>query len=751
MIPTQMLEAPRWILWRLEQRDKQPTKVPYDAKTFHHAKTNDPSTWCDYATAEASLKSGGNFTGLGFVLGDGFAGVDIDGCMTGNDIQPWAWSIIRTLESYSEVSPSGTGVKIFLLAELERGRKKLMGSPLVEGGKVPGLEIYGTGRYFAVTGEEIGISDDCEERQEQLDALIAEHWPERKVVAPVVASRPAMDGRIDVAERARRYLAKADPSISGQRGHDKIFRAACVLVLGFNLRPDDAYPILEEWNGASCVPPWSEYDVRRKLNEADKQTDCERGWLLNGNRYNGNDVDLSQFFASLETEIAVAVQQPDQAFEPHVKQQLPPLPSDVLCPPGFLGQLIEHNLRTAWFQQPELALAGALAMLATLTGGKVADQNGTRTNLYLLGLGLSRCGKDHARKLNREIAIRAGVENILGPEGIKSDAAIWSWLADEPTLLFQIDEIGRTLATMQDAKGSPHLWAIIGVWLKLWSCSDSMLKSDAYADRSKTKTLMYPHAVIYGTSVPEAVWGSLTHANVSDGLLSRFLIFEGRGYETKPNISRLDEPVPDSLIEIARAWRELKTHDGNLASLPSNAKPVKLLMDAEAQQRWVLHNSAVIERRSREDQTVAAVWSGTPEKTSKLAILFASSRWAGADRPLPVIELEDMDRAVTLANYLTRLTLDRAGTHVADNQTERDVNQVLQAIRNAGELSMSGITRVTRRLKPRERKEILETLIQAELVGVQTRETKGRPATVFCAIRSSTDEGKHAQANVDGK
>jgi len=741
MIPTQMLEAPRWILWRLEQRDNQPTKVPYNAKTFHHAKTNDPSTWCDYATAEAALKSGGNFTGLGFVLGDGFAGVDIDGCMTGNDIQPWAWSIIRTLESYSEVSPSGTGVKIFLLAGLERGRKKLMGSPLVEGGKAPGLEIYGGGRYFAVTGEEIGISDDCEERQEQLDALIAEHWPERKAVAPVVVSRPAKDGRIDVVERARRYMEQVDPSVSGQRGHDVAFRGACALVLGFGLSTEEALPLFAEWN-QKCLPPWSEKELQHKLDSANKQGG-ERGYLLRDDYQ--QQVDLSQFLLVTKEEIPASV-----AYQPYIEEQRPKLPDDVLCPPGFLGKLVEHNLRTAWFQQPELALAGALAMLATLTGGKVADQNGTRTNLYLLGLGLSRCGKDHARKLNREIAIRAGVENILGPEGIKSDAAIWSWLADEPTLLFQIDEIGRTLATMQDAKGSPHLWAIIGVWLKLWSCSDSMLKSDAYADRSKTKTLMYPHAVIYGTSVPEAVWGSLTHANVSDGLLSRFLIFEGRGYETKPNISRLDEPVPDSLIEIARAWRELKTHDGNLASLPSNAKPVKLLMDIEAQQRWVLHNSAVIERRSREDQTVAAVWSGTPEKTSKLAILFAASRWAGADRPLPVIELEDMDRAVTLANYLTRLTLDRAGTHVADNQTERDANRVLQVIRDAGEATLTTITRATRRLRPRERKEILETLIQAELVGVQTRETKGRHATVFCAIGESRGEGKHAQANVDG-
>lgn len=82
----------------------------------------------------------------------------------------------------------------------------------------------------------------------------------------------------DVVERARRYMAAIPPAISGQRGHDKTFDAACSLVLGFNLSPDEAFPILAEWN-QKCQPPWTERELRHKLKDANEKPG-ERGDLL---------------------------------------------------------------------------------------------------------------------------------------------------------------------------------------------------------------------------------------------------------------------------------------------------------------------------------------------------------------------------------------------------------------------------------------------------------------------------------------
>jgi Bifunctional DNA primase/polymerase, N-terminal/AAA domain len=85
-----------------------------------------------------------------------------------------------------------------------------------------------------------------------------------------------------IIDRARAYLAKTPPAISGQGGHDATFWAACCLVLGFNLSPVDALPLLLEWNDR-CVPPWSEKELRHKLDSAN-QRPGERGKLLGDDR-----------------------------------------------------------------------------------------------------------------------------------------------------------------------------------------------------------------------------------------------------------------------------------------------------------------------------------------------------------------------------------------------------------------------------------------------------------------------------------
>jgi hypothetical protein len=71
------------------------------------------------------------------------------------------------------------------------------------------------------------------------------------------------------SERARRWLRKCDPAISRQGGHDQTFKAACALVHGFELTDAEAWPLLEEYNRL-CQPPWSDKELRHKLDSARK-------------------------------------------------------------------------------------------------------------------------------------------------------------------------------------------------------------------------------------------------------------------------------------------------------------------------------------------------------------------------------------------------------------------------------------------------------------------------------------------------
>jgi putative DNA primase/helicase len=172
IIPEPLKALPQWVCWQRERRDGKPTKVPYDSKTGACAKVNDPSTWGTFAQVTAALD---HYAGIGFVLTkeDPFVGVDLDHAVdpvTGR-IEPWAITIVDQLHSYTEISPSGTGLRIFLQGTLPPGRRR----------KGP-LELYDCERYLTLTGRHLAETPrTIEARQETLQRLHAAHFPPPRV------------------------------------------------------------------------------------------------------------------------------------------------------------------------------------------------------------------------------------------------------------------------------------------------------------------------------------------------------------------------------------------------------------------------------------------------------------------------------------------------------------------------------------------------------------------------------------------
>jgi primase-polymerase (primpol)-like protein len=146
-IPSVLKEFKSWVVWRQElTKDGKPTKVPYNAKSGMRASSNNKSTWADFYTAYYKYeKSNGKYDGIGFVVSDNdpFIGIDLDNCrdVETGEIKQWAVDIVKRLCSYTEISPSGTGIRIFIVADLPAdGRKK------------GDVEIYKKGRYLTITG-----------------------------------------------------------------------------------------------------------------------------------------------------------------------------------------------------------------------------------------------------------------------------------------------------------------------------------------------------------------------------------------------------------------------------------------------------------------------------------------------------------------------------------------------------------------------------------------------------------------------
>lgn len=275
MIPNTLRELPQWVLWSSERRGGELTKLPKQVTGAMASSTN-PETWTTFDDVIAAYTNGTErFSGPGFVFvaDGGLCGIDLDGCRnkeTG-ELSQWAKEWVLKLNSYAEVSPSGTGVKIFVKGSKPTwcGSKTAVAADHVPGDKEPGVEIYDRGRYFALTSKRLqGMPTEPQDRQAEINQF-CEAFFKRPVVAPVTITRD-FGSEAAIIDRARLYIKQMPPAISGQDGHKSTFKVACVLVKGFGLSREDGLALLTEWNQTHCEPAWDERQLEHKIDSAIK-------------------------------------------------------------------------------------------------------------------------------------------------------------------------------------------------------------------------------------------------------------------------------------------------------------------------------------------------------------------------------------------------------------------------------------------------------------------------------------------------
>lgn len=193
-IPQALLERKQWLVWRLEKDAKHPEKkkllkVPY--YTDGGRRYGDQGTERDrrrLAVHAAAMKAapaegvalGGGGIGFAFLPGDGLIGIDLDNMIdpgTG-EISPRALEIIRDCDSYTEYSPSGKGMHIFVLGETETSKSNKVG-----------VEMFCGRQYFTVTGKHysgspLEVRPVSAEALRKLHALLDEAKGRAKPEAP---------------------------------------------------------------------------------------------------------------------------------------------------------------------------------------------------------------------------------------------------------------------------------------------------------------------------------------------------------------------------------------------------------------------------------------------------------------------------------------------------------------------------------------------------------------------------------------
>jgi putative DNA primase/helicase len=145
-IPANLVDADQWVNWRAEPDPNRPGKIrktPKNARNGRNAQSTNPATW---STFETAVKRAGTGMGIGFCLDPdrvALIAIDLDHCIQDGHITPAAWRMVQMCNSYTEVTPSGEGLRIIMRGLL----------PAAHVDHAAGIEIYTAGRYITVTGD----------------------------------------------------------------------------------------------------------------------------------------------------------------------------------------------------------------------------------------------------------------------------------------------------------------------------------------------------------------------------------------------------------------------------------------------------------------------------------------------------------------------------------------------------------------------------------------------------------------------
>ena len=236
-IPLELRQTARWTLWKYMNvgtgETARYTKVPFQTNG-KPASSSNASTWTDFHSAEATYKQG-HFDGIGFVFtgDDNLCGIDLDGVYSEQQgLNEFAQSIVDRVQGYVEISPSGTGIKIFTRANVQ----------VAHVDHNIGLEVYGKGRYFTVTGNH--LSGSIPTSEQDLTGII----PERTIANSgdwFENYNPPVEG-YDLHRVETEILSQIDPDT----GYDEWLRVGFALYHQF----EGSYEALELWDR------WSDKD-----------------------------------------------------------------------------------------------------------------------------------------------------------------------------------------------------------------------------------------------------------------------------------------------------------------------------------------------------------------------------------------------------------------------------------------------------------------------------------------------------------
>lgn len=684
-IPNELKELKQWCLWRYEDvGTKKPTKVPY-SKDHRKLSVTNPNDWLTFDYVVGVYNFGG-YDGIGFVFSknDPYAFIDLDATENKDEIDVQL-KIFKEFDSYSEKSPSGKGLHIIVKGSIPLGRNRAH------------IEIYSNERYATMTGD-VYSDKPISDHNDLINTLFSDMAKPPKIYNGKSINEPQTQSDEEIIKIAtdaengykftKIYNAEWEefyPHIAAVKKGSSEACLGLVNMLGFYTqnraqikriflnskignvkkyitRPD----LIEEMIDKSFdqQPPKMDFDgFRIQLEEqltlplqaetlavsSNGKTAPFEGVNLGSSpsaASNGpvaQSVELSAHNTSVASSNLAGTTTPSLS---HVVDPLSQRKADanaaggaIQPPPGLVGEIAQFIYQAAPRPVPEIALAGAMGLMAGICG-RAYNISGTGLNQYILCLAMTGAGKEAmASGIDKIInAVQLSVPvaaEFVGPAEIASGQALIKYLANKSQSFVSIlGEFGLRLRSMSSERANGAEIALRRMLLDLYNKSGhgQVARPSIYADSEKnTNLISSPAFSILGESTPERFYEILNVEMISEGLLPRFMLIEYSGERPKLNENAINAQPEAWLVEkIATLMAHAKT-------IMANKKVINIVSTNAADELLKEFDKFADKQiNSTDKEIIRQLWNRAHIKVLKIAGLIS----VGVNYHNPLIEIE---------------------------------------------------------------------------------------------------------------
>ena len=387
---------------------------------------------------------------------------------------------------------------------------------------------------------------------------------------------------------------------------------------------------------------------------------------------------------------------------------------------GLIGETVKWITDSATFKQPILATLNVLATLGAVFGRKYRTSKlNTRTNIYTVGVAGTSAGKDHSRKLIANLANEAGLKNILGDNGVRSDSGIVKSLTAQASQVMMIDEFGDFLKGLKDQKAAAHIKAVGRLLLQLYSTSSSLYKHGTYATEKMDSMILHcPNLCIYGTTTEDIYAAAISKEGIKSGELNRFIVLPGD--DSAMPCHDIDDTtrIPQHLVD---GWKALGgLQDGNNLAASASASFEPEPENVEWGDCWKDACDLLDLQCKKRDEPNGALWGRYRENIIKIALIYCLSE------KKKIIEKKHIETARHYVDLSVQYMNKLANSHMADNQWEELHNEFVRLLeKNKGEMRKFELARAMKKVKRRDFEEMLGGMKEAEIISIESRNNNG--------------------------